>query len=60
MNEWKEGSGGRGPVVQSLDGAIHGINHYPANTYLRNWLRYPVASVIHLSNSGPRGIDGCN
>ena len=30
------------PVVQTLDSAIHRINHYPADKYQRNQLRYPV------------------
>ena len=28
------------PVVQTLDNAIHRINHYPADKYYRNQLRY--------------------
>ena len=30
------------PVVQTLDNAIHRINHYPADKYYRNQLRYPL------------------
>ena len=30
------------PVVQTLDSAIHRINHYPADKYLGNQLRYPL------------------
>ena len=30
------------PVVQTLDSAIHRINHYPADKYYRNQLRYPL------------------
>ena len=29
------------PVVQTLDSSIHRINHYPADKYLGNQLRYP-------------------
>ena len=45
------------PVVQTLDSAIHRINHYPADKYLGNQLRYPLveiypsSSVIHLLNN---------
>ena len=46
------------PVVQSVDSAIHRINHFPvdsvvcfANTYL-----YPVDSAIHSLNNW--GLDG--
>ena len=30
------------PVVQTLDSAIHRINHYPKDKYYENQLRYPV------------------
>ena len=30
------------PVVQMLDSAIQWINHYPADKYLGNQLRYPL------------------
>ena len=30
------------PVVQSLDGATHWINHYPADKFLENQLHYPL------------------
>ena len=30
------------PIVQKLDSAIHRINHYPADKYLGNQLRYPL------------------
>ena len=46
------------PVVQKLDSAIHRINHYPADKYYVNQLRYPLDSnlssgyrAIHLSNN---------
>ena len=29
-------------VVQTLDSAIHRINHYPADKYYGNQLRYPL------------------
>ena len=40
----EEDSGERGlaPVVQTLDSAIHRINHYPADKYYGNQLRYPL------------------
>ena len=39
----------QGPVVQTLDIAIHQINHYLADKYY--WIEiYPVDSVIHLMN----------
>ena len=34
------------PVVQTLDGAIHRINHYPADKYYGNQLRYPLDSDL--------------
>ena len=46
-----------GPVVQTLDSSIHRINHYPADKYLGNQLRfhwieiYPADSSIHLLNN---------
>ena len=30
------------PVVQTLDTAIHRINHYPADKYLGNQFRYSL------------------
>ena len=30
------------PVVQTLDSAIHRINHYPADKYYGNQLRYSL------------------
>ena len=30
----------QGPVVQTLDSTIHRINHYPADKYYGNQLRY--------------------
>ena len=30
------------PDVQTLDSAIHRINHYPADKYYGNQLRYPL------------------
>ena len=30
------------PVIQPLDSAIHRINHYPADKYYGNQLRYPL------------------
>ena len=37
LNNW-----GLAPVVQTLDSAIHRINHYPADEYYGNQLRYPL------------------
>ena len=34
------------PVVQTLDTAIHRINHYPAEKYKGNQLSYPVDSDL--------------
>ena len=34
------------PVVQTLDSAIHWINHYPADKYYGNQLRYPADSDL--------------
>ena len=34
------------PVVQRLDSAIHRINHYPADKYYGNQLRYPLDSDL--------------
>ena len=47
------------PVVQTLDSAIHRINHYPADKNIREtncaiqWLEiYPVDCATHLLNKG--------
>ena len=34
------------PVVQTSDSAIHRINHYPADKYYGNQLRYPLDSDL--------------
>ena len=34
------------PVVQTLDSTIHRINHYPADKYYANQLRYPLDSDL--------------
>ena len=34
------------PVVQTLDSTIRRINHYPADKYCGNQLRYPVDSDL--------------
>ena len=34
------------PVVQTLDSAIHRINHYPVDNYYGNQLRYPLDSDL--------------
>ena len=36
--------GALAPVVQTLDNAIHRINHYPADKYYGNQLCYPLDS----------------
>ena len=38
--------GGLAPVIQTLDSAIHRINHYPAAKYYGNQLRYPLDSDL--------------
>ena len=40
-------------VVQTLDGAIHRINHYPADKYYGNQLRYPVDSYLSCGERYP-------
>ena len=39
---------GLAPVVQTLDSAIHRINHYPADKYLGNQLRYPLDKDLSI------------
>ena len=46
-------------VVQTLDSAIHRINHYPADKYLGNQLLYPLdrflsghSAIERLNNRG--------
>ena len=34
------------PVVETLDSAIHQINHYPADKYYGNQLRYLLDSDL--------------
>ena len=34
------------PVVQTLDNAIHWLNHYPADKHYGNQLRYPLDSDL--------------
>ena len=34
------------PVVQTMDSAVHRINHYPANKHQQNQLSYPVNSDL--------------
>ena len=40
-------------VVQTLDSAIHRINHYPADKYWRNQLRYSVDSDLSVGQGYP-------
>ena len=40
-----------GPVVQSLDSAIQGINRYLLNKHYQNLWSYPVGSATHLLNN---------
>ena len=59
LNNWRQA-----PVVQTLDSAIHRINHYPADKYYGNqyyairWIViYPVDSTIRrLNNQGQINI----
>ena len=37
------------PIVQTVDSAIHQINHYPVDKYLGNQLRYPVDSDLSVA-----------
>ena len=39
---------GLAPVVQTLDSAIHRINHYPADKYLGNQLCYPLDKDLSI------------
>ena len=36
------------PVVQTLDSAIHWIDHYPADKYLGNQLLYPLDGDLFI------------
>ena len=36
------------PVVQTLDSAFQGINHYPANNCKGNQLHYPLEQQLYL------------
>ena len=52
---------GQAPAVQTLNSAIHRINHHPAHdpadkylgtNYAINWIEiYPLDSTIHLLNN---------
>ena len=42
----QDGRSRSGPVVQTLDSAIHRINHYPADKYYGNQLRYPLGNDL--------------
>ena len=41
------------PVVQTLDSAIHWINHYPADKYLGNQLRYQLVRFLSSGQHYP-------
>ena len=41
------------PVVQTLDSAIHRINHYPADKYLGNQLHYPLDRYLSTGKRYP-------
>ena len=41
------------PVVQTLDSAIHGINHFPADTCWGNQLCYPVDRDLSIGYRCP-------
>ena len=45
------------PVVQTLDSAIHRINHYPADKYYGNQLRYPRWIVIYPVDSATQRLN---
>ena len=34
------------PVVQTIDSAVHRINHYPVDKHYQNQLSYPVDSDL--------------
>ena len=41
------------PIVQTLDSAIHRINHYPVDKYYGNQLRYPLDSDLSCGKRYP-------
>ena len=43
--------GNLAPVVQTLDSAIHWINHYPLDNSIGFASVYPVDSAIHRLNN---------
>ena len=47
------GSVHQAPVVQKLDSAIHGINHYPMDKTQGNQLRYPEDSYLSAGQGYP-------
>ena len=47
MISWRlEDKDDQAPVVQTLDSAIHRINHYPVDKYYRNQLRYLLGRAL--------------
>ena len=44
---------GQALVVQTLDSTIHRINHYPADKYQGNQLRYPLDSDLSRGQRYP-------
>ena len=43
---WVELQSNQAPVVQTMDSAIHRINHYPADKHKQNQLSYPKNSDL--------------
>ena len=59
MSRSQKNRSGLVPVVQTLDSAIHRINHYPADNCIREinyaiyWIDfYPVDTAIQRLNNG--------
>ena len=48
LHAWSFYAINQAPVVQTLDSAIHRINHYPADKYYGNQLRYPLDSDLSV------------
>ena len=44
------------PVVQTVDNAIHRINHYPLDIAIGLALTYPVDSAIYRLNNWDRSV----
>ena len=48
---WEKPRATQAPVVQTLDSAIHRINHYPADSLIGLSNTYPLDSAIHSLNN---------